>query len=64
MTQAFATSLSAVGDVLRAADLLEEVLGSKDVLLSGVCQDSRVAHPGDLFLAWEGTVSDLSLIHI
>ena len=58
MTQAFATSLSAVGNVLRAADLLEEVLGSKDVLLSGVCQDSRVAHPGDLFLAWEGTVSD------
>ena len=58
MTRSFATSLNAVGDVLRAADLLEETLGSKDVSLSGVCQDSRIADPGDLFLAWEGTVLD------
>ena len=58
MTRSFASSLNVVGDVLRAADLLEEVIGSKDVSLSGVCQDSRVADPGDLFLAWKGTVSD------
>ena len=58
MTRSFATSLNAVGDVLRAADLLEEIIGSKDVSLSGVCQDSRIADPGDLFLAWKGTVSD------
>jgi UDP-N-acetylmuramoyl-L-alanyl-D-glutamate--2,6-diaminopimelate ligase len=51
-------TLGAVAEVLRSADLLTETLGSEDVIVSGVCQDSRRALPGDLFLAWRGTVAD------
>ncbi len=53
-----ARTLSAVGNVLRSADLLTEIRGSEDVAVSGVTQDSRTAHAGDLFLAWRGTGVD------
>lgn len=52
------TSLQAVGDVLRSADLLIDTLHPSDVDVAGVCQDSRQARSGDLFLAWKGTTSD------
>jgi UDP-N-acetylmuramoyl-L-alanyl-D-glutamate--2,6-diaminopimelate ligase len=47
-----------VGEVLRSADLLREFRGSGDVGVLGVCQDSREARSGDLFLAWQGTGVD------
>ena len=50
--------LSELVDLLRAADLLVEVQGAQDPAVLGVCQDSRSARPGDLFLAWQGTHSD------
>jgi len=50
--------LDAVGDVLRSADLLGELRGPGDVTVLGVCQDSREAQPGDLFLAWKGVSAD------
>jgi UDP-N-acetylmuramoyl-L-alanyl-D-glutamate--2,6-diaminopimelate ligase len=53
-----ATSVRAVGEVLRSADLLRESRGPEDVAVRGVCQDSRQAGPGDLFLAWQGTALD------
>ena len=53
-----ARTLDAVGDVLRSADLLGELRGPRDVTILGVCQDSRDAQPGDLFLAWKGASSD------
>jgi UDP-N-acetylmuramoyl-L-alanyl-D-glutamate--2,6-diaminopimelate ligase len=58
MSRAATTSLDAVGDVLRSADLLVETLHPGDVDVRGVCQDSRLARAGDLFLAWKGTASD------
>jgi len=51
-------SLGSVGDVLRSAGLLLEARGAEDVAVRGVCQDSRAAEPGDLFLAWRGTAVD------
>ena len=51
-------SVRQVGDVLRSADLLEEGHGPEDVYVSGVCQDSRLATEGDLFVAWVGTAAD------
>ena len=51
-------SLADVGNVLRSADLVLEVLGPEDVAVRGVSQDSRTAAPGDLFLAWKGTGVD------
>jgi len=51
-------SLRAVGDVLRSAGLLVEMLGPGDVAVRGVAQDSRTVEPGDLFLAWQGTTHD------
>ncbi len=51
-------TVSEIAQVLRAADLLEELRGSGDAAVSGACQDSRIARPGDLFLAWKGTASD------
>ncbi len=51
-------TLGAVGDVLRSADLLRELRGPGDVAVQGVCQDSREARPGDLFLAWRGSSTD------
>jgi len=51
-------TLRAVGDVLRSAGLLQETRGPEDLAVSGVCQDSRRAEPGDLFLAWRGTAVD------
>lgn len=53
-----ATSLDALGGVLRAADLLLDTRDGEDVLVTGVCQDSRDARTGDLFLAWAGTSLD------
>ena len=53
-----ARTLHAVADVLRSADLLGELRGSGDVTVQGVCQDSREAQPGDLFLAWKGVTTD------
>ena len=47
-----------MGDVLRSAGLLLERRGSGDVSVRGVSQDSRTTGPGDLFLAWKGTVHD------
>ncbi len=57
MTESIRT-LDAVGEVLRSADLLNERPGPADVAVTGVCQDSREAAPGDLFLAWQGTGVD------
>jgi UDP-N-acetylmuramoyl-L-alanyl-D-glutamate--2,6-diaminopimelate ligase len=51
-------TLHAVGEVLRSADLLAREPGPEDVAISGVCQDSRQAESGDLFLAWRGTEVD------
>ena len=53
-----ARSVRTVGEVLRSADLLREARGSEDVVVQGVCQDSRKARAGDLFLAWKGTAFD------
>ena len=53
-----ALKLSAVGEVLRSADLLEEWRGPEDVRVEGVSQDSRDVVEGDLFLAWRGTSVD------
>jgi UDP-N-acetylmuramoyl-L-alanyl-D-glutamate--2,6-diaminopimelate ligase len=58
MSRPAETSLDAVGDVLRSADLLLDTLRVTDVPVTGVCQDSRLARDGDLFLAWKGTTSD------
>ncbi|MDH3207760.1 MAG: UDP-N-acetylmuramoyl-L-alanyl-D-glutamate--2,6-diaminopimelate ligase [Gemmatimonadota bacterium] len=58
MTRPAATSLDALGGVLRAADLLLDTRNGVDVSVTGVCQDSRAVHPGDLFLAWAGTSVD------
>lgn len=52
------TMLRTVGEVLRSAGLLEGARGPEDVAVRGVSQDSRSVRPGDLFLAWRGTVSD------
>jgi UDP-N-acetylmuramoyl-L-alanyl-D-glutamate--2,6-diaminopimelate ligase len=57
MSEAVRT-LADVGNVLRSADLVLEVLGPEDVAVRGVSQDSRAAAPGDLFLAWKGTGVD------
>lgn len=51
-------TLHAVGEVLRSAGLLKELHGPGDVAVLGVCQDSRAAAAGDLFLAWKGTAVD------
>ena len=51
-------TLDAVSEVLRSAGLLRESQGPGDVAVMGVCQDSRTARPGDLFLAWRGTAAD------
>lgn len=51
-------SLGAVAEVLRIAGLLREFHGPGDLLVKGVCQDSRKVRPGDLFLAWRGGLFD------
>lgn len=51
-------TLGAVGHVLRSAGLLKEAIGSEDIGVLGVSQDSRSVAAGDLFLAWRGTASD------
>jgi UDP-N-acetylmuramoyl-L-alanyl-D-glutamate--2,6-diaminopimelate ligase len=53
-----ASTLHAVEDVLRSAELLTEVRGAEDVAVGGVSQDSRRVSAGDLFLAWKGTGVD------
>jgi UDP-N-acetylmuramoyl-L-alanyl-D-glutamate--2,6-diaminopimelate ligase len=53
-----ARTLSAVGRVLRSADLLTEWRGPEDVAVSGVSQDSRAVAAGDLFVAWKGSGFD------
>ena len=53
-----ARTLDAVHDVLRSAGLLGELRGPGGVTVLGVCQDSREAQPGDLFLAWKGASTD------
>ena len=50
--------LSELAELLRAADLLVETCGASDPTITGVCQDSRVARPGDLFVAWKGVQTD------
>lgn len=50
--------LGAVARRLREAGLLLTTSGSQDVTVSGVCQDSRLVTPGDLFLAWKGSEHD------
>jgi len=52
------TRLDRVTERLRRRDLVREVVGEEDVVVSGVSQDSREVAPGDLFLAWRGTVAD------
>ena len=47
-------TLEALGEVLRSADLLSEMIGAGDVSVRGVAQDSRRVAEGDLFLAWRG----------
>jgi UDP-N-acetylmuramoyl-L-alanyl-D-glutamate--2,6-diaminopimelate ligase len=44
--------------VLQAAGLVSEVIGSGDVSIHGVKQDSRQVQAGDLFVAWTGTAVD------
>jgi UDP-N-acetylmuramoyl-L-alanyl-D-glutamate--2,6-diaminopimelate ligase len=51
-------TLAQVASVLRAADLLTAIHGAEDVAVSGVAQDSRQVHAGDLFLAWRGVDAD------
>lgn len=58
MSRPASTSLGAVGDVLRSAELLVDIRSGAEVTVSGVCQDSRRTRPGDLFLAWRGTAVD------
>jgi len=58
MTRPAVTSLDSVSDVLRSADLLLEGRRTEGVAVSGVSQDSRRVHAGDLFLAWKGTSCD------
>jgi UDP-N-acetylmuramoyl-L-alanyl-D-glutamate--2,6-diaminopimelate ligase len=53
-----ARTLSAVGEVLRSADLLTEWRGPGDVAVSGISQDSRSVAAGDLFVAWKGSGYD------
>ena len=53
-----ARTLSAVGEVLRSADLLTEWRGPEDVAVSGISQDSRSVAAGDLFVAWKGSDFD------
>ena len=50
--------LSELARLLGAANQLVETTGAGDPAILGVCQDSRTARPGDLFLAWKGTESD------
>jgi UDP-N-acetylmuramoyl-L-alanyl-D-glutamate--2,6-diaminopimelate ligase len=58
MTRPAVTPLDSVTDVLRSADLLLEARRTGGVAVTGVSQDSRQVHAGDLFLAWKGTSSD------
>jgi len=51
-------TVGSVGEILRSAGLLREIHGPEDVVVMGVCQDSRDARPGDLFLAWRGDSVD------
>lgn len=53
-----ARTVSAVEQILRSADLLQERRGAEDVAVLGVTQDSRRVESGDLFLAWRGTGAD------
>ena len=53
-----ASTLGTVSEILRAAGLLREFHGPEDLAVIGVCQDSRKARPGDLFLAWRGDSVD------
>ena len=58
MTGPEPTPVSAVGDVLRSAELLIDTQGADDVLLRGVSQHSTETRPGDLFVAWKGAAAD------
>jgi len=51
-------ALRVVARGLQDAQLLLGVRGSQDVMVRGVCQDSRRTSPGDLFLAWKGVDTD------
>ena len=51
-------TLGTVGEILRSAELLQEIIGPEDVVVKGVCQDSRQTRPGDIFLAWSGVTAD------
>lgn len=53
-----AMPLSSVAEALRAAGLLVAELGTTEVTVAGVSQDSREVEEGDLFLAWSGTAHD------
>jgi len=50
--------LSQLAQILRAAGLLVETSGTGDPAVLGVCHDSRVTRPGDLFVAWKGVHTD------
>jgi len=50
--------LTGLVEVLRASNLLTDVVGPGEVSLRGVSQDSRTVQPGDLFLAWTGVERD------
>ena len=51
-------ALQVVTAALRTAGLIETIHGSNDVEITGVTQDSRTVEPGNLFLAWTGSVWD------
>lgn len=51
-------SLGELAALLRECGLLEGIHGSDALVVRGVAHDSRKVEPGDLFLAWQGSVVD------
>lgn len=50
--------LATLASVLRADDLLREIVGAEDAAVLGASQDSRTIRRGDIFLAWAGSTAD------
>ena len=51
-------SLDLLPELLRRSGVSAELRGRGDVLLAGASSDSRKIQPGEIFLAWKGTVTD------
>lgn len=52
------TPLATLASVLRADDLLREIVGTEDAAVLGASQDSRSIRRGEVFLAWAGSATD------